>query len=145
MASKVLERQVDQKSEHDRRSKERSFECGESVMVENYRGGPTWVRGSITDRLGPMSYRVQVGEHFWKRHVDQLLRAAEPHNIEGVMEEDTSTQALPQPADVGDTGDRSTRDEVTEPVRTTSASTVPAPRYPARRHNPPERLDPSFH
>lgn len=145
MASKVLEKQADQKSQHDRRSKERSFECGDSVMVENHRGGPKWVRGSITERLGPISYRVQVGEQFWKRHVDQLLRAAEPHNMEGVAEEDTSTQGLPQPADVGDTGDRSDRDEVTEPVGTTSGLTILPPRYPTRRHEPPERLDPSFH
>ena len=51
----------------------RTFEIGDPVMVKDYRArrGP-WVNGVIQMRLSPITYRIQVGDLFWKRHVDQL-------------------------------------------------------------------------
>jgi len=46
------------------------FEVGEPVMAKDYRNrGSVWIKGVIQDRLGPVTYRVQV---LWKRHIDQL-------------------------------------------------------------------------
>ena len=51
----------------------RSFEAGEPVLARDYRNQRTaWTKGVIQDRLGPVTYRVQVGKLFWKRHIDQL-------------------------------------------------------------------------
>ncbi|XP_022786636.1 uncharacterized protein K02A2.6-like [Stylophora pistillata] len=53
------------------------FEIGESVMVKDYRNrGSAWIKGVVQDRLGPVTYRVQVEKLLWKRHVDQLRELA---------------------------------------------------------------------
>ena len=53
------------------------FEVGEPVMAKDYRNrGSVWTKGVIQDRLGPVTYRVQVGNLFWKRHIDQLRELA---------------------------------------------------------------------
>ena len=51
----------------------RSFEVGEPVLAKDYRNRRTaWTKGVIQDRLGQVTYRVQVGKLSWKRHIDQL-------------------------------------------------------------------------
>ncbi|XP_060073916.1 uncharacterized protein K02A2.6-like [Ylistrum balloti] len=60
--------------------KDRTMEVGDLVMVHDYRGQkrkPSWVRGLILQKLGPVTYTVQVGELQWKRHIDQM-RACHP-------------------------------------------------------------------
>ena len=55
----------------------RVFDIGEPVMVKDYRDrNQPWIKGVIQDRLGPVTYCVQVGCLFWKRHVDQLRSLA---------------------------------------------------------------------
>ncbi|PFX14444.1 Uncharacterized protein K02A2.6 [Stylophora pistillata] len=55
----------------------RGFEIGEPVMVKDYRNrGSAWTKGVVQDRLGPVTYRVQVEKLLWKRHVDQLRELA---------------------------------------------------------------------
>ena len=34
--------------------------------------GPKWVRGTVTERTGPVLYKVKVKDQTWKRHVEQL-------------------------------------------------------------------------
>jgi len=66
--SHVISKQSDQKSSHDTHSKLCMFAIG------NLHGEPKWLPGHIVEQTRPMSYRVQVGEYLWWRHVDQLLR-----------------------------------------------------------------------
>ena len=55
----------------------RGFEVGEPVMAKDYRNrGSAWTKGVVQDRLGPVTYRVQVGKLLWKRHIDQLRELA---------------------------------------------------------------------
>ena len=55
----------------------RGFEIGEPLMAKDYRNrGSTWTKGVVQDRLGPVTYRVQVGKLLWKRHIDQLRELA---------------------------------------------------------------------
>ena len=42
-------------------------------MIENSKSEPMWVLGTVLEKLGDISYRVQVGNQIWKRHIDQLL------------------------------------------------------------------------
>ena len=65
----------------DRRGKsarERQFDIGEVVFIQNFRGEPRWLAGTVVEKTGPVSYRVQVGEMLWKRHVDQIRGAHLP-------------------------------------------------------------------
>jgi len=59
-------------------------------MAKDYRNlGSAWSKGVVQDRLGPITYQVQVGKLLWKRHIDQLRELAgskvadvEPKNCE---------------------------------------------------------------
>ena len=42
-------------------------------MVQDYRKRQDpWVKGKVVAKLGLLTYRVQVKEFIWKRHIDQL-------------------------------------------------------------------------
>ena len=43
------------------------------MWTRNFREGPRWVIGEVTDILGPLSYLVRVKDGaLWQRHVDHL-------------------------------------------------------------------------
>ncbi len=46
-------------------------------MVRNFRSGLKWLPGTVVERTGPLSYRVQgAGDRIWRsRHVDHLLQS----------------------------------------------------------------------
>ena len=129
VSTKVQDKQASQKQHHDKRSKERHFQVGQSVLVENNRPEPKWVVGTILEKLGDISYQVQVGTQVWKRHVDQMLQT-------------TITQANAE-----------TNDEITDDVNSwpltlndSLASHQPeqeSRRYPTRVRYPPDRYSPS--
>ena len=65
--------QAKHKTQHDSHAKGREFSIGESIMANNLRTGAPWLPGTITERLGPVTYLVQMKTKLtWKRHVDQL-------------------------------------------------------------------------
>ena len=68
----VFNKQSDHKTRHDKSSKEREFALGEQVLVQNFRGEPRWLDGTVTEQTGPVSYKVLVGDQLWKRHIDQM-------------------------------------------------------------------------
>ena len=46
-------------------------------MARNLRPGPKYVTGVVIQKLGPLSYLVEVGEGLiWPRHVDHLKELA---------------------------------------------------------------------
>ena len=65
--------QAKQKAQHDTHTKGREFSIGENIMAKNFRAGAPWLPGTITERLGPVTYLVRVKNNLtWKRHIDQL-------------------------------------------------------------------------
>ena len=78
LRTKVASKQACAKDRRDRSAKERQFDIGEEVFVQNFRGEPRWLAGTVVEETGPVSYRVQVGEMLWKRHVDQIRGAHLP-------------------------------------------------------------------
>ena len=47
------------------------------MMAKDYRNrGSAWTKGVVQDRLGPVTYRVQVGKLLWKRRIDKLRELA---------------------------------------------------------------------
>ena len=42
-------------------------------MVRNYHGDAKWIPGTILNKLGPVTYSVDIGDEWTvKRHIDQL-------------------------------------------------------------------------
>ena len=74
ISTKVQDKQASQKQHHDKKSRDRHFQLGQSVLVENNKPEPKWVVGTVVEKLGDISYRVQIGNQVWKRHIDQLLQ-----------------------------------------------------------------------
>ena len=73
VGQRVCWRQSKQKEGKDGNNPLRHFVTGQSVMVKNFRMGPTWLSGVIVQQLGPLTYLVEISAgKFWKRHVDHV-------------------------------------------------------------------------
>ena len=58
-------------------------------MAKNFRTGAPWLPGTITERLGPVTYLVRVKNNLtWKRHIDQLKSRPQP--MDGAIPESVS-------------------------------------------------------
>ena len=66
VSDKVNNRQEEQKKYFDTHSKSRGFTIGQTVWVRNYIHPPKWKQGRIVEKLGPVTYKVAVGELTWK-------------------------------------------------------------------------------
>ena len=56
---------------HDHHCHGHQYFVGQKVSVRNFRVGPPWSVGIIVERLGPLTYLVQVTLGvFWQRHVE---------------------------------------------------------------------------
>ena len=69
----VHKKQAEQTECHGGSSQPRSFSVGQTVLVRNLRDGPRWLVGVVVQKLGPVSYEVDVNGQVWRRHTDQLL------------------------------------------------------------------------
>ena len=73
MESRVRKKQMDQKANHDKGAKLRTFQVDDKVYVKNFARGAVWVPGVITAPNGPLSYLVKLHDgRIWKRHVDHV-------------------------------------------------------------------------
>ena len=42
-------------------------------MVKNLRPGPTWIPGTVTKQLGPVTFFISMDDgQVWKRHIDHV-------------------------------------------------------------------------
>lgn len=56
----------------------RYFTVGQYAMVRDYKGNIPWIHATVTSCLGLLTYQVKTDEGgVWRRHVDQIRRAAE--------------------------------------------------------------------
>ena len=147
---RVLEKQAQQKQQHDRRAKSREWHVGQSVMARNLRPGPNWIPGVIIERAGPLSYVIETEDkQIWRRHVDQLKALGDSVSLEACTEDSEPTYPIsmsePVEEDTETTGDTETAEPAnTEAVQpetnscntsqlSVSESFVPMSRYPT--HN----------
>ena len=109
--------------------------------MRNLRSGPKWIPGVIVQKLGPVTYMVQVdGGERLKKHVDQIRR-------QGIRGEDT-IEEFPGPEVVEELDDLEVEqlvreevdveDELNEDVLVENP-TAPGARYPSRQRKQPER------
>ena len=135
----VDRRQAKQKADHDRRSRVRELFIGQQVMAKNLRPGAPWMAGVIVERLGPLTYLVQVDSgQLWKRHLDHLrVRGDQPSTGEQLNpgdSEDWDFALTQEPSSASAEDPRSYTSE-----HSTTNSSVPTHRYPQRHRQAPNR------
>ena len=74
LASRVSEKQVHQKTKHDKQAQEWEIRLGDAVFAKNFGCGQTWSPAVVTAQMGPVSFEVEVLSSglSWRRHQDQL-------------------------------------------------------------------------
>ena len=97
-------------------------------MVENNKQEPKWVLGTVLEKLGNTSYKVQVGDLIWKRHVDQLLQTS-------ITQANTNSKAT-------DDDDLNSWPPISQDNPTGHQTEQVSRRYPNRLRQPPERYSP---
>ena len=145
---RVLEKQAQQKEQHDRRAKSREWHVGQSVMAKNLRPGPNWIPGVIIERAGPLSYVIETEDkQTWRRHVDQLKALGDGVAMEANVED--SDVIYPPSTSVAvqeniEAAEPVNTEAETDPSDTSQLSAgesrAPRSRYPTRTRNPPDRL-----
>ena len=73
LADKVENKQLQEKVDHDRPARSRSFNVDETVYVGNFGPGQKWMPGTIVATTGPVSYCVLLEDgRAWRRHQDHM-------------------------------------------------------------------------
>jgi len=144
LRSKVLSRQADQKRQHDAHSRNCEFDVGETVLARNLRDGPKWLTGTIVERTGPVSYRVQVNDQIWRRHTDQLLssQVSVPEVVPEPLESQLTAE-LPRKEAVESPPQTQSDQAPEEPTVQQSETTIQPQeqkQYPKRIRKPPDRF-----
>ena len=141
--------QAKQKAQHDIHAKEREFTIGQQVLAKNFCSGIKWLPGTITERLGPLTYHVRVKNNLtWKRHVDQL-RSRPNQSDTSSLEQSQSDATMTLPVVPSDDTSHTevvpitnhTSATITEDVSPSSSATHATSRYPRRQNRrPPDKL-----
>ena len=95
----------------------RSYAVGEKVLVRCYRGSDKWLKGIIVEKLGEVTYLVQLEEgSYCRRHADQIredvYRANESLELRG------QTSMTSQPSEMADQTNQSHESEAAEVATT---------------------------
>ena len=77
LRDQVKQQQQKQKTQYDRRSANRSFQQGDSVLANNFRLGytnnSTWLSGKNLKVAGPLSYEIKLSnDQIIRRHTDHI-------------------------------------------------------------------------
>uniref|UniRef100_A0A8W8J062 DUF5641 domain-containing protein n=1 Tax=Magallana gigas TaxID=29159 RepID=A0A8W8J062_MAGGI len=134
----------------------REFNVGDTVMVRDYRGNKvSWIKGTISRRLGPVTYHVSVCGMLWKRHVDQIrtcdamceLRGSEPVKpsvFDCLVPISAPLKSGEEPfnntGDVLNSQDSLSTEPSTSDDRKHENISPTQPRYPPRERRQPQRL-----
>ncbi|XP_063052002.1 uncharacterized protein K02A2.6-like [Engraulis encrasicolus] len=149
---RVHDKQEKQKSYHDMHARVRILGEGDLVYTRNFGSGPAWVPGEITEKTGPVSFQVTLGNgQVVRRHIDQVRgRSCTPPATTPEVLPDTSPeddvvepplQVAPEVAVSTDSTDRSTAAEATvEQPESSPAVDSPAVRRSQRTRKAPEYL-----
>ena len=100
LAQRVKKKKLQQKRNHDKHVRQRTFYEGEKVNVKNFRSfGQRSLPGKIIKSTGPVSVQVELtGGQVFRRHFDQII----PCRTEELVEEQPMQQLLNPP--VGESG-----------------------------------------
>ena len=122
--------------------------------MQNFKGEPSWLEGTVREQTGPVSYKVLVKDQLWRRHVQlhkkhksSVDRTADISvTIPEVVHDNVGVEPIAHPRT------ESTIQELIEvqSSKNSSNATAPAtapvqpqsqqPRYPSRERKAPQRL-----
>ena len=138
---KIIEQQAMQKANHDRRPLLRELTIGQKVMVRNYRSGTTWIPGEVTEKLGPLTYRVKLQSgSLCKRHIDQLRELSNTATSDVTNAPDVEAY-FPSSLEHSreNAGSSANASVPLHQPEVTNQEPASERRYPQREHRPPER------
>lgn len=131
----VTSKQAEQKLHHDKHVKLRSLIPGALVMVRNFSGSNKWIPGIVIQKLGPVTYRVEVAHgQIWKRHIDQLRLREDSSQVA------SSPVVVQADSPVLDNCQYPPVEEQPAHQDSPESSQTPARRYPQRQRRPPDRF-----
>ena len=71
--TKVFKSLQQQKLNHDKSTKARTFKVDDPVFVKTHQGTPVWIEGIVTEITGPLSYKIKLNDgSVIRRHVDHI-------------------------------------------------------------------------
>ena len=127
LEGRVEQRQLRQKLSHDGKSKPRSLQIGDSVLVRNHSGTARWLTGVIVSQSGPLLYQVDVQGQLRRCHLDQLRQCEAESSI---VEPSSSPLEIDSPSCLPDCTPQTNRDR---PAGTTQTQVAPRT-YPLRQN-----------
>ena len=144
---KLVQTVEEQQAKMVRATRDRSFEIGQSVSIRDYRArGEKWISGSICEKTGPVSYRVEIEPGVsWRRHTDQIQQSEANHEQVSVEPIPAIINA-PLPKEIAPTAE-SDRDTSEGNVAPSPSRHVHSPepgrerRYPQRERKKVVKLD----
>ena len=146
LAERVESKQGQQKAHHDASARSRIFNIGDPVYALNFRHGEKWLKGSIVEVTGPVSFVIELtnGARV-RRHQDQLR-----HRIahqEPTMDSGITTEASPPPEILAEhpVAPQAPAVVAQNPAGVTNSSCeIISRRYPQRSHRPPDCYEPTL-
>ena len=83
LKNKMKQKQSAQKAQHDRTALDHQLQVGESVYTRNLPSGKTWLKGTVSEIRGPVSFVIEIEDgRLVRRHVDHIWQrtmSADPH------------------------------------------------------------------
>ena len=117
-ADRVERKQLAQKPQHDRHACDRVCTEQDPVFVRNYHQGDKWLPGVISEKTGPVSFKVTMTtgqdrrhqDHIWKRSPDVEVPNPEAPDVfdspTPTVEADTPTEVVLLPPPTSSDGGR---------------------------------------
>ena len=156
VSDRVEKKQYQHKQDHDRSAKSRVFSTGQQVYVKNNGAGSVWLRGTIIETTGPVSFRVKLEDgREWRCHQDHL-RQAEPVTQPVISQDkmvasDFATDSSTSESDItsatdgpGESEDPDAEDSQNQSAAAAQTDSPTARAYPTRVRLPPQRFEPNL-
>ena len=88
VADRVRNKQCQQKAAHDYHARERTIKEGQAVYAKDFRYKKTWMPGTVVEKTGPVSARIQLDNGtVIRRHQDHVLVREKVVGTESVASE----------------------------------------------------------
>ena len=156
VSDRVEKKQYQHKQDHDRSAKSRVFSTGQQVYVKNNGAGSVWLRGTIIETTGPVSFRVKLEDgREWQCHQDHL-RQGEPVTQPVISQDkmvasDFATDSSTSESDItsatdgpGESEDPDAEDSQNQSAAAAQTDSPTARAYPTRVRLPPQRFEPNL-
>ena len=116
VADRVRKRQSDQKTEHDRHSRERQLCVGQPVWVRNLPACLSWLPGTISQVRGPQRFRVILADgRALDRHIDHV-RLRTPTSPETISSDALAVVPVPELQEEDRNNDPSSNSRALDPL-----------------------------